>query len=120
DGPQHLGCAPVVAEGVTGQPKVMARVELEREISQLVAQGERLLGKGSRLSKPPSLAEVFGGVDGDQAEPAGIGDRARHSLGFPKVAPHLLELAKWVERATKLEAHIDILLSRLWRLGQVA
>ena len=93
---------------------------MEWDVLQLVAHGQRLLGKRARLGEPPRLAEVFGHVDGDQPEPARIGDGAGHALGFPQVGQHLLELAEPVERAPQFEAHIDLLLPRLRRLRQVA
>ena len=66
----------------------------------LSPMGQRLLGKRSRFTEPPGLAEVFGSVDGHEPEPAGVGDRAGHGLRFSQVRQHLLELAERV-RATR-------------------
>ena len=71
----------------------MAAVEAERDILELGAEIQTLLGEPARLDEPTSLAEVFGGVEGDRPKPTGIGDRAGHSLGFPQTTEHLLELA---------------------------
>ena len=120
DGPQQLRGAPVIAESMTGQPEDIAGDEPEREVLQPVAQDQRLLRELARLGESPALAEVFAHDRGDQPEPALIRDRTGKGLGLPQARQHLLELAERVERGPQLKAHIDLLLSRFRRLGQVA
>src|SRR3989442_7770546 len=117
---QQLRSAPIVAEGVTRQAKIVSGVELERDVLQLVTQDQRLLREPSRLGGLSCLAEVFADLDRHQSEPACIRDFAGHGLGFSQVGQHLLELTERVQRAAELKPYIDLLLPRAGRLGQVS
>ena len=81
---------------MTGQSEVVASVEPERDVLYFLAQVQRPLGERSRLIELPCLAEVFASMDGDQPEPALIGDRGGHCLGLPQASHHFLKLAERV------------------------
>ena len=98
----------------------MARIEPQSRVLKALGQRECLLREDFGLGKPPRLATVFGGVDRDQAEAARIGDRRRGGLRLSQMRQHLFELTEAVQRPSKLEMHIDLLLARFARRGHVA